>query len=119
MLRYDIVKDKRRKFLALTGLTPEEFEVILPVFRDAYQRAYPDNKTKVGEERQRKAGAGRKGALDTSEQKLLFALAYQKDYPLQELLGEVFGLNQGRANEWIHRLLPILKQALDDLGVLP
>jgi len=51
--------------------------------------------------------------------RIVVCLAYQKDYPLQELLGEVFGLSQGRANEWIHRLLPILKQALDDLGVLP
>jgi hypothetical protein len=119
MLRYEIVKDNRRKFLAITGLTPEEFELILPAFRNAYERTYPEEKTKVGGERQRKAGAGRKGALDTIEQKLLFALVYQKDYPLQELLGEVFGLSQGRANEWIHRLLPILKQALDDLGVLP
>jgi len=119
MLRYEVVKDNRRKFLAITGLTPEEFELILTAFRDAYQRTYPETKTKAGEERQRKAGAGRKGALDTIEQKLLFALVYQKDYPLQELLGEVFGLSQGRANEWIHRLLPILKQALDDLGVLP
>jgi len=31
----------------------------------------------------------------------------------------LFGISQGRANEWVHRLLPILKQALDDLGVLP
>ena len=119
MLRYEIVKDNRRKFLAITGLTPEEFELILPAFRNAYERTYPEDKTKAGGERQRKAGAGRKGALVTIEQKMLFALAYQKDYPLQELLGEVFGLSQGRANEWIHRLLPILKQALDDLGVLP
>lgn len=119
MLRYEVLKSQRRKFLAITGLTPEEFEIILPAFRDAYQRAYPEDKTKTGEGRQRKAGGGRKGALDSIEQKLLFALVYQKDYPLQELLGEVFGLSQGRANEWIHRLLPILKQALDDLGVLP
>src|SRR6185436_17692280 len=33
--------------------------------------------------------------------------------------GELFGIGQSRANEWIHRLLPILKQALDDLGFLP
>ena len=33
--------------------------------------------------------------------------------------GELFGMGQSRANEWIHRLLPILKQALDDLGVMP
>lgn len=31
----------------------------------------------------------------------------------------MFGLSQPRVNEWIHRLLPILKDALDDLGVLP
>ena len=53
------------------------------------------------------------------EQKLLFALVYQKDYPLQSMLGELFGMGQSQANAWIHRLLPILKQALDDLGVMP
>ena len=50
---------------------------------------------------------------------LLFMLVYQKSYPLQSILAELFGISQGRANEWIHRLLPILKQALADLGVLP
>jgi hypothetical protein len=53
------------------------------------------------------------------EQKLLFILVHQKAYPLQILLGEVFALSQPRVNEWIHRLLPILKEALADLGVLP
>lgn len=34
-------------------------------------------------------------------------------------LGELFGMGQSQANEWIHDVLPILKQALDDLGFLP
>ena len=34
-------------------------------------------------------------------------------------MGELFGIGQSQANEWIHRLLPILKQALDDLGYEP
>jgi len=51
--------------------------------------------------------------------KLLFALVYQKSYPLQVVMGELFGIGQSQANEWIHQLLPILKQALDDLGFLP
>ena len=34
-------------------------------------------------------------------------------------MGELFGIGQSQANEWIHHLLPILKQALDDLGFLP
>jgi hypothetical protein len=53
------------------------------------------------------------------EQKLLFALVYQKTYPLQALIGEVFGLSQSRANDWIHQLLPVLKQTLANLRVLP
>jgi len=34
-------------------------------------------------------------------------------------MGELFGMGQSQANEWIHVLLPILKQALDDLGYPP
>jgi len=34
-------------------------------------------------------------------------------------MGELFGMGQSQANEWIHELLPILKQTLDDIGVMP
>lgn len=119
MLTYAELKRKPRKFLSLTSLTPDEFEDLLPAFERAYLKKHPASKTMAGKTRKRKAGAGRKGSLESIEQKLLFALVYQKGYPLQSIMGELFGIGQGRANEWIHRLLPILKQALDDLGVLP
>ena len=119
MLRYAELKRKPRKFVALTSLTPNEFEDLVPAFERAYLRVYSPAKTIAGKRRRRKSGAGRKGSLDSIEQKLLFALVYQKSYPLQSVLGELFGMEQSRANEWIHRLLPILKQALDDLGVMP
>ncbi len=119
MLTYHELKTNPRKFLSLTSLTPAEFDDLLPAFARAYRKTYPPSKTLTGKARKRKAGAGRKGSLDTIQQKLLFALVYQKGYPLQAILGELFGMSQSQANEWIHRLLPILKQALDDLGVLP
>jgi len=119
MLTYDDLKTNLRKFLSLTSLTSEEFADLLPAFERAYLKKYPVSKTKTGRERKRKAGAGRKGSLAGIEQKLLFALVYQKSYPLQSVMGELFGIGQSRANEWIHDLLPILKQALDDLGFLP
>ena len=53
------------------------------------------------------------------EQKLLFILVYLKTYPLQVVLGEMFGLSQGGANQWVHRLLPMLQAALNRLGVKP
>lgn len=119
MLTYEELKTNPRKFLSLTSLTPDEYEDLLPAFDRAYLKRYPVSKTITGKARKREIGAGRKGALGSIEQKLLFALVYQKSYPLQSVMGELFGISQGRANEWIHRLLPILKQALDDLKVLP
>lgn len=119
MLTYEELKTKPRKFLTLTGLTVAEFATLLPAFKQAYEKVYSASRTKTGKVRKRKAGAGRKSSLDSIEQKLLFALVYQKSYPLQSVQGELFGMAQSRANEWIHQLLPILKQALDDMGATP
>lgn len=119
MLTYAELKRNPRRCVALTGLTPKEFAVLLPAFTRAYAEHYPVEKTMTGQPRQRQVGGGRKGGLPEMEQKLVFILVHQKAYPLQTLLGEVFALSQPRVNEWIHRLLPILKEALADLGVLP
>lgn len=119
MLTYADLKETPRKLVSFTSLTPDEFELLLPAFERAYLRKYPVSQTKTGSERKRKAGAGRKGALANIEEKLLFALVYQKSYPLQSVMGELFGMGQSQANEWIHKLLPLLKQALDDLGYAP
>lgn len=119
MLSYEELKTNPRKFVTFTSLTPDEFLDLLPAFERAYRRVYPTARTKAGKHRKRKAGAGRKSSLDSMEQKLLFALVYQKNYPLQAVQAELFGMVQSRANEWIHTLLPILKQALDDLGFMP
>jgi hypothetical protein len=57
--------------------------------------------------------------LSRPEQKLLFLLVDLKTYPIQALMGDLFGLSQPGVNDWIHRLLPALREALDSLGVLP
>lgn len=119
MLTYDQLKRHRRRFLALTGLTPKEFDLLLPAFQRAYARRFRSDQTRAGTGRRRQRGGGRKGSLDSPEQKLLFALVYLKTYPLQEVLGALFDLSQSRANRWIHELLPVLQQALKDLGVSP
>jgi hypothetical protein len=52
-------------------------------------------------------------------QKLLFLLIYLKTYPLQVVMAELFGLSQPQVNDWLGRLLPVVRDALDDLGALP
>ena len=119
MLEYTHLKRNPRKFLALTGLTVKEFKALLPAFSEAYRNKYEGDKTLAKRKRQRQVGGGRIGQLKTAEQKLLFILVHQKTYPLQVVLGELFGLSQSSANDWIHRLLPILREALIALGVMP
>jgi hypothetical protein len=105
--------------LALTGLTPSEFDLLLPAFQRAYLRLYPADRTLVGRPRQRLAGGGRTGALHEPAQKLLFLLIYLKTYPLQVVMAELFHLSQPRVNYWLRRLLPALRDALDECGALP
>jgi len=119
MITYKALQTDRRQFLALTGLTLSEFRRLLTTFPQAYQQLYPANQTAQGQPRQRSVGGGCKGRLEQSEDKLLFLLVYLKTYPLQAVMAELFDLSQPRVNYWIHRLLPVLRLALDDLGVLP
>lgn len=55
----------------------------------------------------------------TPEDRLLFILTYLKTYALQVVHGRLFGMVQGKANQWIHVLLPALLAALRTLGDAP
>lgn len=109
MLSYAHLRDHPRECLAATSLTLGEFLVLLPVFEWVYETLYPLHLTVEGQTRRRRAGGGVKGGLARGEDKLLFILVYQKTHPLQTLHGLQFGLSQGQANYWIHRLLPVLQ----------
>ena len=119
MITYERLKAQPRRFLALTGLTRVEFQDLLRAFQKAHDAIYPAARTVTGQPRKRWVDAGRRGRLSCLEDKLLFVLVYQKTYPLQVVLGELFGMGTSQANYWLQRLLPVLRAALDDLGVMP
>ena len=118
-MTYKTLSSQPQSFLALTGLTDAEFGELLPAFQRAYARARPRDRTATGQPRRRGPGAGRHSTLSDDADKLLFVLVYLKTYPLQVVLGKLFGISTSQANHWLHRLLPIVRSALDDLGVLP
>ncbi len=119
MLKYEHLQPRPRDFLALTGHTVEEFTVLLPAFEAAYAQHHPAHLTARGKARVRRTGAGLKGQLPRSCDKLLFILVYLKTNPLQTAHGLHSGMGQSGANFWIHRLLPILQDALQRLGHTP
>src|SRR5687768_7705007 len=118
MLSCHDLKPNPRVLRAFTSLAPEEFEMLLIPFEEAWKdsvsRYYIHKKS-----RQRRYGGGRKPHLVTREEKLLFILFSFKVYPLQEVLARLFGMSQGRANEWIDKLTPILETALGEAQCLP
>ena len=119
MLTYTTLKDRPREFLAATGLTHAEFMPLWPAFAAASTACYPLDTTWHGKVRQRQVGGGAKGLLAQMEAKLLFILVYQKTNPLQPMHGLPFGLSQPQTHYWIHRLLPVLRQALVALAMAP
>jgi len=114
MISYATLKKKPKDLLALTGLARREFDELLPVFEQTLPKPRKRRKR-----RQRARGGGRKPALPTVADKLLFILVYTKTYPIQVVQAQLFGISQPSANRYIRQLLPRLAQALDRLGVMP
>lgn len=116
-ITYGDLKNKPRVLQSLTGLTPQEFDALLLSFEEAWDAFVEE--TFQSQRRQRAYGGGRRAHLETGADKLLFILVYFRLYPTQEVQGYLFGIGQAQANEWVHRLTPILNQALGYEEQLP
>lgn len=116
---YQDVKHREREFLALTGLTVEEFEKLVPAFEQAFQSYRSEWRLDGKPRTQRRYTTYQNCPLPTAEDRLLFVLSYVKGNPLQSNHGTLFGMRQGKTNGWLHVLLPVLRQSLRLLGVAP
>jgi len=119
MLSYSELCKDRRKFLAMTGYTLEEFQALLPHFRVQFERYMTTHKLDGKPRGKRAYSSYRNSPLPTIEDKLLFVLVYLKQGTTQEMHATLFGMHQPDANVWIHLLHRILNQTLALLGELP
>lgn len=109
-LTYDEVKTKEEVLKAMTSLTRLEFEALTIYFKEALPVKLPSKDPHKG---------GRPPRLQTIEDQLFFILFYFKTYPLQEVLGYLFGMDQSQANAWIYKLTPVLHEALKRADCIP
>src|SRR5215212_10574359 len=118
-LRYAELVRKPMDVLDMTSLTPDELQVLVPPFEAAFQAHMAvwrlDGKPRTA----RRFSTYKNCPLPTPEDRLLFILVYLKTNPLQLAHGILFGLPQGKANQWIHILLPVLQAAFRKLGDAP
>jgi hypothetical protein len=107
------------EFLDFTSLTLDEFQQLVPPFEAAFHARMAawrmDGKPRTA----RRFTVYKNCPLPTPDDRLLFILTYLKTYALQVVHGRLFGMVQGKANQWIHVLLPALLAALRALGDAP
>jgi hypothetical protein len=119
MPSYEDVTQRAGSLQAMTGLTKQEFEVLLPYFEHALV-AYLQDRTIDGQPRtSRRYSTYDNCPLPTTADKQLFILTYVKQNPIQAVQGQLFGMSQSNANKWIHLLHAVLNQALAHQALLP
>src|SRR5918912_4637900 len=110
MVSYTTVRQRPNQFLACTGLTIDEFDILLNSFSQAWDEYRKKNYVNSG---------GGNPKLPTVADKLFFILFYYKVYPIQAAMGAIFGMSQSQVCTWIHVLSPILQRALGIERSLP
>jgi len=92
-------------FRRLTGLTPAAFRRLLGEVATADEQARTRRAARPG--RQRKAGAGRKSALNLAD-RLRMLLIYYRTYVPHTFLGFLFGIDDSNVSRSNRRLEPLL-----------
>jgi len=103
----------------LTSWTVDEFAALVLPFEAAFLD-YMAAWTLHGRRRQsRRYTTYTNCPLPTPEDRLLFMLVSLKQQTMHLLHGRVFGMRQSKATQWMHVLLPVLRNTWRTVGDAP
>ena len=112
---YEKIRKNEVKFTALTSLTTEEFDYLLPQFETELKRIY--RKTSRGTIRLNKFKW--RVELPSAAHHLFFMLTYLKENPTQEFHGAIFDISQETVSGIIKSCLTALNETLRIKKLLP
>src|SRR5215510_5540555 len=118
-LRFAELQARPMEFLDFTSVTLDEFQQLVPSFEAAFQARMATWRMDGKPRTVRRFTVYKNCPLPTPEDRLFFILTYLKTYALQVVHGRLFGMVQGKTNQWLHVLLPALLAALRTLGDAP
>jgi hypothetical protein len=102
-----------RQWKAATGVSQKQFEILAPLFADAFVQLF-------GKSMQDRQNDGTTDAcLKTPADLLFFLLFYLKNGLRLDVLGFVFGMNGSNAKRGIDIATRVLRAALMPLGAMP
>jgi hypothetical protein len=105
--QYEYLHRHPAVFRAMTGLTLDEFALLLARFAPAYTAAEAARHTRPA--RQRAVGAGPPFHLDPRDQ-LLVTRVWLRRYPTHEVLAWLFGVSASTVLRIVARLVPVLEE---------
>ena len=118
-LRFTDLQSRPIEFLDFTSVTLDEFQQLAPPCEAAFQARMAawrmDGKPRTA----RRFTVDKTCSLPTPDERLLFILVSLKTYALQVVQGRLCGMVQGKANQWMHVLLPALLAALRPRSAAP
>jgi hypothetical protein len=117
-MKYEKIKHNSSQLISLTGLNNNEFELLSEEFSVEFT-SHIEQFTIEGKPRRRLYKPRRTSNLPTIDDKLFFTLVFLKTNPLQEHHSASFGINQPKADLYIHTFVSLLRQTLKRLGELP
>jgi Helix-turn-helix of DDE superfamily endonuclease len=118
-VRFIEVQSRPTEFLDFTSLTLEEFQTLVPPFETAFHAHMAVWRLDGKPRTTRQCTVSKNCPLPTPADRLFFILVYLKTYALQVVHGQLFGMGQSKAHQWMHVLLPVLLAALRVLGAAP
>jgi Helix-turn-helix of DDE superfamily endonuclease len=119
MPRDEEVTERAESLRALTRLPEAEFQALLPHFEHALVTSMHDRTIDGLPRTSRRYSTYGPCPLPTIADKLLCMLTYVTQHPSQEVQGQLFGMSQSHASQWIHLRHPVLHQAIADQELLP
>src|SRR5256886_13816323 len=110
------LQSRPMEFLDFTSVTLDEFQHLVPPFETAFQARMAAWRMDGRPRTARRFTVYKNCPLPTPEARLFFHLTHLIHLYPQIARCHVFALVQGKANQWIHVLLPVLLAALRTLG---
>lgn len=115
MMRHNSLEKRPKHFQSFTGLTINEFNVLLTDLRDDWTKQRIERLNQNNPHRQRKLGGGRKLSLENLEDQLLLALVWARLYPTYLLLEYLFNIDEST----VCRVIQTMTLLLQDKFILP
>jgi hypothetical protein len=106
ILRYEHVSGYPKVFLALTGLQVPEFDALVQDILPRYSEAEVQRLSRAN--RRRAIGGGHPFVLDARDQ-LLMTVIWLRKYPVDEVLGFLFGISDSTVSRYRRRMLALLE----------